>query len=70
MSLGASRNQLMTVTKLLAGQWQQTRNHWLDAKSQEFDRRYMEALQAQVTAALGAIEKLDKVLAKVRSDCE
>ncbi|HEY6168834.1 MAG TPA: hypothetical protein VI454_12395 [Verrucomicrobiae bacterium] len=70
MSLGASRNQLMTVTKVLAGQWQQTRNHWLDAKSQEFDTRYMEALEANVTAALTAIERLDKILAKVRSDCE
>ena len=70
MNLAGSRNQLMVVTKQLAAQWQQARNYWLDAKGQEFDARYVEALQSNVSAAFAAIEKLDRVIAKVRSDCE
>jgi hypothetical protein len=54
----------------LSGQWQQTKNSWRDAKSREFEHRYMEELLVRVDRAIGVMEKLDEILAKVRKDCE
>jgi predicted outer membrane protein len=60
----------MGVTKELSLRWEETRNYWRDAKSQEFDKKYMEELLARVDKAVTIIEKLDEVLKKVQSDCE
>jgi hypothetical protein len=60
----------MSATKELANQWQHTREYWRDAKSQEFDRQYMQELLAGVDRALTVIEQLDKLFTKIRHDCE
>lgn len=68
MSPNASR--LAMVTKDLLIQWQQTRENWPDAKSLEFERKYLEELKAGVDTAVIIIEQLDKLLTKIRKDCE
>jgi len=70
MSLAAGRSQISALTKELLNRWQQTKENWRDEKSLDFQSKYMEPLDTQVNAAIAAIEKLDKVLNKVRSDCE
>jgi Cdc6-like AAA superfamily ATPase len=70
MSLSASRTALAALTKELSGQWHQTKEAWRDAKAQEFDARYLEELRASVDTALTVIDELDKLMAKVRRDCE
>jgi len=70
MSLAASKAQLATLTKDLSAHWAETRNQWRDHKSQEFDVKYLQALETNLTTALAAIEKLETVLAKVRNDCD
>ena len=50
--------------------WRETREYWDDAKSAEFERKYMDELQASVDTAVIVIEKLDKLLAKIKKDCE
>jgi hypothetical protein len=66
----ASGNRLAGLTKDLRGEWQHTKSYWKDAKSQEFERRYMEELLASVDRAVTVIEQLDKLITKIRSDCE
>jgi hypothetical protein len=51
-------------------QWQQTKAYWKDAKSLEFERKYMEELLASVERAATVMEQLDKLITKVRKDCE
>ena len=70
MSLSGYRSRLAASARELALQWEQTRSYWRDAKSEEFHRRYIAELLAQVDRTIPAIEKLDQVLGKVRSDCE
>lgn len=70
MSLNASRTRLATVTKELSVQWESTKEHWRDVKAQEFQQKYMEELFGGVEGAMGVIEQLDKLIHKVRSDCE
>lgn len=70
MSLHASGNQLAALTKELLLHWDDTTSYWKDSKSQEFEKRYLEELQANVDNAVIVIEQLDKLIAKVRRDCE
>lgn len=52
------------------GQWQHTREYWRDAKSTEFEHKYLDELFSSVDKAVGVIEQLDKLLNKIRRDCE
>ena len=66
----ASGNRLSGLTKGLRTQWQDTKSYWKDAKSLEFERRYMEELLATVDRTVTVIEQLDKLITKIRKDCE
>ena len=66
----ASGNRLIAITREVWTQWQQTRAYWKDAKSLEFERKYMEELLASVERAATVMEQLDKLITKVRKDCE
>ena len=70
MSLAGNRSRLAAITKELSLRWQETKNYWKDAKSQDFERRYIVELLARVDKTVTVIEKLDELLNKVRKDCE
>jgi len=70
MSTKGSGSNLAQAIKDLSNAWQQTKSYWHDAKSQEFERKYIEILPGHVTQAMAVIEELDLLLNKVRSDCE
>ena len=70
MNLSGTKNRLVSLTRELAVQWSETKNHWWDAKTREFERRYIAELLVSVDKAVTAIEQLDEVLDKVRKDCE
>ncbi len=68
--MSATGTRLAMLTQQLSRQWQETKDYWRDAKCQEFERKYMEELTAGVDMAVTVIEQLDKLLAKIRKDCE
>ena len=70
MSLNASKARLVAITKELSNRWDETKNYWRDAKSQEFEQRYMIELFADVDRTVTVMEKLNELLTKVRNDCE
>ncbi len=70
MSLNADRSRLMAIAKEISLQWEAAQDSWKDGKSQEFDRKYMEQLLLHIEKAVAVCEKLDKIITKVRSDCE
>ena len=70
MNLSANGARLAGLTRELAGQWQQTRERWRDARGAEFERQYLEPLFAESDNAVTVIEQLHKLIAKLRSDCE
>jgi hypothetical protein len=70
MSVNADGARLEAITRELAGQWQQTREYWRDAKSVEFERKYLQELMSSVDSAVTVIDKVDKLLCKIKSDCE
>lgn len=70
MSLNGCKSRLTSVTRDLSLKWDDTKNFWRDGKAEEFERRFMRELFAEVNQSLLAIEKLDELLRKVRSNCE
>jgi hypothetical protein len=70
MSMHVSGATLAGRTKDLAEKWQHTKDSWRDAKSQEFEQSYIQPLIDGVSSAASVIEELDKVLRKIRKDCE
>jgi len=65
-----SSARLAGLTKELRAQWLDTKSYWKDDKCLEFERKYMEELFASVDRAVTVIEQLDKLLTKIRTDCE
>ncbi len=68
--MNASKNRLMGLTKELRAEWEQTRQYWNDAKSLEFEKRFLAELMAGVNQAVTNIDALERVISQVRSDCE
>ncbi|MEM7010321.1 MAG: hypothetical protein AAF585_02455 [Verrucomicrobiota bacterium] len=69
MRLNTAKSRLASVSKELNRQWENTKIVWRDQKALEFEQRYMNPMFESVENALAAIEKLDKVISKVRNDC-
>jgi hypothetical protein len=70
MNFSGDKSRLLGVTKELGLQWELTKNSWRDAKSAEFEHRYIDELVAGVSRTVLVIEKLDELLKKMKADCE
>jgi hypothetical protein len=68
--MNAQASRLSGITKELWGQWQQTKASWRDTKCQEFEEKYLADLMATVEKTVGVIEQLDKLITKIKKDCE
>jgi hypothetical protein len=70
MSTKGSASNLQEAMKNLSVAWQQVKEEWSDAKSMEFEEKYIESLPRDVSQAIEAMEEVDTLLKKVRRDCE
>lgn len=70
MSMVANRTRLATLTKLLVNEWHNTKEQWHDKQSLKFEKEYIDSLLHNVTSTAEAIDKLDKLITKVKKDCE
>ncbi len=70
MSLAVNKSALISLTKELMSRWYETKETWRDAKSLEFERHYLDELQSSVNTATSAIDQLDRLVTKIRKDCE
>jgi hypothetical protein len=68
--MSAAGGKLGAVTKVLSTQWQDTKHYWKDSKCEEFERQYLDELFTSVDKAIGIMEQVEKLVAKIRSDCE
>jgi len=68
--MSGAGQRIGALTKDLVNRWQQTRESWRDDKALEFERQYIEELTSGVDKAMQVIDQLDKLMAKIRSDCE
>jgi len=68
--MNSSGTRLNGITRELWGQWQQSKEFWKDSKSAEFEHKYLEDLVANVDKTVMVIEQLDKLISKIKRDCE
>jgi hypothetical protein len=60
----------MSLTNNFRAEWEQTKSYWNDAKSREFEERFLQELIPAVNQAISNIESLERTLNKIRTDCE
>jgi hypothetical protein len=70
MNISGNGKMLVAATKDLSLRWAETREAWQDARSREFEEKFLVELMASVERAAPVFDDLDKVISKVRSDCE
>ena len=70
MNVSANGKTLVALTKQLSVAWAETKGHWHDAKSEEFEKRFMAELTATVERAAPVFDEMEKVLSRVRRECE
>ena len=70
MSTRESGANLVQALKELSLRWQETKVHWHDIKSQQFEREYLEDLPDHVQRTMGVMQEIDVLLKRIRNDCE
>ena len=70
MSIRNDGIRLQMITKELVLKWRDTTESWQDVKAAQFEHTYIDELQASVDTAVIVIEQLDKLMAKIKKDCE
>jgi hypothetical protein len=70
MNVSANGKTVVGLTKQLALAWEETKQHWHDTKSDEFEQRFLSELISTVDRAAPVFDDLEKVLNRVRNECE
>jgi hypothetical protein len=70
MNVSTNGKVVLTATRELSRRWEQTKQHWRDAKAEEFEREYLAELISDVDRAIPILEELDKLILTVRRECE
>ena len=70
MNIGANGKMILQATKELSRRWAETAETWKDARALEFERQYLAELTASVDRAGPVFDDLEKLISRVRSDCE
>ncbi len=69
MSASDSRAKLVQATKKLLSDWQQVREAWRDENCVRFDKEYVGPLEADIRAAVLAMERVAAMIERAQSDC-
>jgi len=70
VSVAVSRAKLMGAVKELNLRWARVRELWDDAAAANVQSTVIDPLEPRVRAAVTALEKMNALLIKVRSDCQ
>lgn len=70
MSVNSSASRIAALTRDLETRWNQTKELWSDQKSREFEQKYLQELFSNVNLMAASSVELDKILSKVRNECE
>jgi hypothetical protein len=70
MSAIDGRARLVQAAKKLMTDWQQTRENWRDENARRFEQQYMAPLEANIRAAVLAIERIGSAIEAARHECK
>jgi hypothetical protein len=69
MSLSVSRNKLLSSLKELHMRWDRVQMEWDDVASRKFSEEFLAPLDGKVRATVSAIEHINEMVMKARSEC-
>lgn len=70
MIIKSCASSLAQAAKDLSVEWRETKTRWRDGKAREFGEEYIDPIPPEVARAIEAMEELDRVLRRIRSECE
>jgi len=62
--------RIVGLTRELLTKWNQTKGAWRDSKALEFEKRFMDELDASANHASTGIDNLERIIRNIRSECE
>ena len=69
MDLSAGSAKLHFALKTLRIRWEEVQGDWKDAVRVDFEENHLKPLELLMSATLGAMGRLDQVLAKAQKEC-
>ncbi len=69
MSASDSRAKLVQAAKKLRADWDRVREAWRDENCVRFDREYVAPLEADIRAAVVAMERIAGMIERAQHDC-
>jgi len=70
MGVHESRGNLAKAIKELKLRWLETRAGWDDVRAEEFEKQYLDQLEADLRVTASAMDQMAILLSQVRRDCE
>jgi hypothetical protein len=70
VSAASSKARLGGLLRQLLIAWEQTQTTWTDQQAREFHQRYLVELIAEVEKSIAALDQLEKVVHRMKDDCE
>ena len=70
MGIYEGRGTLTKAMKELENKWHSTLGEWHDARSEEFEKRFLEPLKLDLHSAVATMDQVAVVLTKIESDCQ
>lgn len=70
MGVYEGRGQLAKAMKTLMLRWVETKGLWDDARSDDFEKTYLQPLEMDMRNAVGGMDHMAIVLHQIRRDCE
>jgi hypothetical protein len=70
MGVYESRGQLAKLMKELGDKWADTKMDWDDVVSQNFEKKFLDPMEADLRNATSAMDHMAQLLTQIRRDCQ
>ena len=70
MGVHEGRGQLGKALKTLLRRWEEAKSDWDDSVSKSFEKTYLLSMEMDLRNAVGAMDHMSQVLARVKKECQ
>jgi hypothetical protein len=70
MGVYEARASLTKAMKELMARWSDTKGSWDDVISRNFEKKFLETLEADLKTAMSGLDHMAQVLQQVHRDCD
>ena len=70
MNVGANGKAILATSRQLMRDWNETKETWRDDQAAHLEETYLANLWTTIDRTAPLFEQLDRVLTKIKADCE